>query len=769
MILSVHFLFAVVLHWCMQRRFSGSHETIRNKDYVGGSMKVYTNWEAACLGGEHKGEYFPAIVPGNVQKDYAEFFGLGDVNYSDNYLKFGELEDYYFTYRTKICKKQLEGSFEKLYFVTKGIEYEYEILVDGEKKLYHEGMYTTTEVELTDILSDEEEHVVEILIYPHPKIPGIPWGRSQAAQSCKPAVEYDWDWHPRMLVSGIFGDTYFEGRSGEMIADVEAFYTLNDALSEANVTILGMNYREQWTGEPSNLLYTVQDADGNTVYEGESNTFLLSDVKLWWCNGQGEPYLYTYSVMTKGHPETKVSGKVGFRTIRLVMNEGAWDEPMDFPKSRSVAPVQIELNGRRVFGKGSNWVNPEIYTSNISDARYDTLLAYVQKAHMNILRIWGGAIINREYFFERCDELGIMVWQEFPLACNNYIGTDHYLKILEQEARAIIRSIRGHVSHTIWCGGNELFNVWSGMTDQSLALRLLNKLCYEMDRKKPFMATAPLEGMGHGHYTIYDNRRERLVHKIFGEAKQTAYTEFGVPAITDLDILKAIIPAEAFENIAPGTVWERRKGFGVWPEGGDDAWLNFSMVDKLIGKQDSLADYIRVSQWMQCQGLQFIFEEGRRQKPYCSLVMNWDFTEPWNNVGGHVLITYPDRPRPAYYKVADSLRNVMPSARTYELVYTGEDVLKAELWMLNDSNEEVSDTVEAYLILDGKKEHIMTWNTGLVEPNTNKCGHMLQIKLPAMKSGYITLRLEAKAGTTEYQFYVKEKVAVERDVNVLNA
>ena len=77
-------------------------------------MKVYTNWEAACLGGEHKGEYFPAIVPGNVQKDYAEFFGLGDVNYSDNYLKFGELEDYYFTYRTTVSKKQWDGAFDKI-------------------------------------------------------------------------------------------------------------------------------------------------------------------------------------------------------------------------------------------------------------------------------------------------------------------------------------------------------------------------------------------------------------------------------------------------------------------------------------------------------------------------------------------------------------------------------------------------------------------------------------------------------------------------------
>lgn len=732
-------------------------------------MKYFANWKAACLGGEHKEEYFPATVPGNVQKDYAEHFGLGDVNYSDNYLKFGELEDFYFKYQTRVNKADMQETAERIFFVTEGIEYEYEILVDGVKKLYHEGMYTKTEVELTETLEDGADHLVEILIYPHPKLPGIPWGRSQAAQCCKPPVEYDWDFHPRMLVSGVFGETYFEGRTGDMIAEVEAFYQLNEDRTQASVEIQAINYAELWSGEPSEYIYTIYDEDDRIVYQGSDKKVMLKDISLWWCNGQGTPYLYTYSVMTKGHEESAVSKKIGFKTIRLVMNEGAWVEPVNFPKSRSAAPIQIELNGRNIMGKGSNWVNPEIFSSNIADGRYDELLDYMADANMNIVRIWGGSIVNRSHFFDVCDRLGIMVWQEFPLACNNYEGTPHYLEILEQEAKAILKSIRGHASHVIWCGGNELFNVWSGMTDQSKALRLLNKLCYEMDFEKPFIPTAPLEGMGHGQYVVYDYRQKKLVHKLFGDSKCTAYSEFGVTSLADLDILKATIPEEDFANVAPGTVWERRKGFGVWPEGGDDAWSCFNIVDMFFGKQESLEDYVRITQWFQCQGLSFIFEEGRRQKPYCSLVMNWDFTEPWNNVAGHGLISYPNKPKPAYYSVAKSLRNVMPSARTYDLVYTAGDVLKAELWMLNDSTEEVSDTIEAYLIIGDKKEHLMTWKTGPLAPNTNKCGHMLQVQLPEMTSQMVTLRLESKAGVSEYEFYVKEKIVVERDVNVLNA
>jgi len=732
-------------------------------------MKFYTEWKAACLGGEHKDIYFSAQVPGNVQKDYADYFGLGDINYSDNYLAFDELEDCYYNYRTVINSDIIAGDYDRIYFVTEGVEYEYDILIDGSKLLHHEGMYTTVETDITDIIKDGKDHKLDILIYPHPKMEGIPWGRSQAAQSCKPAVEYDWDWHPRMLVSGIFGDTYIEGRRGDMIADAECFYRLNDNLTEAEVSITAGNYTDLWNNTSSEYIYRITDADGNIVYEGEDNTVRLQGINLWWCNGQGEPYLYTYSVKTKNSDADWYSDTVGFKRVRLVMNEGGWDGPLDFPKSRSVAPIQIELNGRNVFGKGSNWVNPEIFTSNISDERYDRLLAFVKDANMNILRVWGGAIINRKHFFDVCDRLGIMVWQEFPLACNNYIGTHHYLEVLENEARSLVSWIRRSASHILWCGGNELFNVWSGMTDQSLALRLLNKICYEMDINKPFIATAPLEGMGHGQYVIYDYRRNILVHKIFGESRQTAYSEFGIPSIADMDILKATIPEKDFENIAPGTVWERRKGFGVWPEGGDDAWSCFNIVDLLFGKKESLSEYITYTQWMQGEGLKYIFEEGRRQKPYCSLVMNWDFTEPWNNVAGHGLISYPDVPKPAYKKVSDSLRDVMPSVRTYELVYSGGDTLKAELWMLNDSNNEISDTIEAFLLIGDKKSHIMTWNTGIIPANTNRRGHMLQIELPDIDSQIITLRLEADAGVSEYQFYVKKKITITRDINVLNA
>ena len=167
----------------------------------------------------------------------------------------------------------------------------------------------------------------------------------------------------------------------------------------------------------------------------------------------GSPYLYTSTLQLTdqtGKVLQTTTSKTGFRRVRLVMNEGAWDEPAGFPKTRSVPPMQMEINGRKIFCKGTNWVNPEIFPGIITRERYNELLDLAMEANFNILRVWGGGIVNKEAFFELCDEKGILVWQEFPLACNNYEGTPHYLKILEQESRSIIKRLKS--IHHLPCG-----------------------------------------------------------------------------------------------------------------------------------------------------------------------------------------------------------------------------------------------------------------------------------------------------------------------------
>ena len=172
-------------------------------------MKFEQQWMGAYIDEGKYSEFFNVCVPGDIQLDYAKSRGMENVSWSDNVKKFKELEGYAWSYRTNIrfdAKKD-----EKVFFVTEGIEYEYDVILDSEKLLHHEGMFSRVEIDITE--KAREGSLLEIYIYPHPKRPGAPEGRDEADQSCKPAVCYGWDWHPRLLISGIWCDTYIETRN----------------------------------------------------------------------------------------------------------------------------------------------------------------------------------------------------------------------------------------------------------------------------------------------------------------------------------------------------------------------------------------------------------------------------------------------------------------------------------------------------------------------------------------------------------------------------
>lgn len=683
-------------------------------------------------------EAFHAAVPGNIQKDYAEHMDWGDVNFMDNCKRFLDIEDWFWSYKTNIEFAKTDG--ERVFFVTHGIEYEYDVILNGSKLIHHEGMFTKVDIDITDELANGNE--LEIIIYPHPKREGAPTDRALADQSCKPAVEYGWDWHPRVIVSGLWDETYIETRTESYINDAEVHYILSDDLKSADLHF-DIDCK-------TDVKIELCDADGNCIYSGTERSIHLNNVNLWWCSGQGTPYLYTWKVTSE---DCKRSGRIGFKRARLIMHEDAWKSPTGSPKTRSNPPITMELNGRVVFVKGSNWVNPEIFTACIDPETYRTQVRYAKEANMNMLRCWGGAIVYDEEFYDCCDELGIMVWQEFQLSCNNHEGTPHYLATLEQEATAIIKRIRRHASHVLWCGGNELFNAWSGMTEQSLALRLLDKLTYEHDFGKPFIMTSPLSGMAHGHYDFYLRKFGYTAFELYPNIEYTAYPEFGTPSIADMEQLHLCFTDEVARDPSKDTeMWRLHHGFDAFEFQG---WAGFDSLDLIFGKQTSMEDFVEKSNLLQCVSLNFIFEEARRQKPRCSMALNWCYNEPWVTAAGSSILAYPSKRKPAYYAVRDALRPVLPSARIEHFTYHPGDRLKAELWLLNDTYDCVSDTVEVYITIDGEKRHVMTWDTGKSQPNKNIKGHTIYVDIPDTKTQLMTLTLEAACGVSEYKVLLR--------------
>ncbi len=716
-------------------------------------MKFYQKWQGVRICDEKTCEVFDATVPGNIQYDYARYAGFGDPMYGENCTKFAVLENDAWEYRTRLAYTREED--ESVWFVSEGIDYQYDIFLNGSCIYAYEGMFKPVELNLTDKLVGNDE--LRVYIYPHPKREGARENsRDEADASCKPPVCYGWDWNPRLLISGMWQEAYIETRNKNYIGACEPKYELDEALSHATVSF------DIACETP--CVVNFYDRDDRLIYTGDGSAFEIDAPVLWWCNGQGESYLYKWTVENAG---CRKSGTLGFRRVRLLRNVDAHD-PSGFPKSRYAAPITLELNGRRIFMKGSNFVNPDIFWGRITDRDYENLLELARDANMNILRLWGGASFCKKGFYELCDQKGIMVWQEFMLACNAYPNDTHYLSVLESEATAMIKALRYHASVVMWCGGNELFNGWSGMSDQSLPLRLLGSLCYQLDPEKPYLMTSPLEGMGHGGYMFYDKRYPwGDVYRCFQNAKHTAYTEFGVPSISAMEALEKIIPPEDLEEITEVPSWKLHHAMRAWMA---QSHACVETLEMYFGKGASVAERIEQSDWLQVEGMKAIFEEARRQWPHCSAALNWCFNEPWITAANCSVVRYPAIPKPGYYAVKDALRPVLFSARIPKFDWKSSERFTAQIWLLNDSCDDYCGAVEVLLQVGEHEIPLLKWDEAKTAGGCNIEGASVCCMLPESDAREMTLVLRSADGKTCSQYrllYEKQrKIAKPKGMNM---
>ncbi|HLL90916.1 MAG TPA: glycoside hydrolase family 2 TIM barrel-domain containing protein, partial [Tepidisphaeraceae bacterium] len=581
--------------------------------------------------------FVAATVPGAVQLDWARAHGWGPYWYAENYKQYDWMEDVFWTYRATL-RVPPHAPGERIVFVCGGVDYRFDVLVDGEVLLAQEGMFTPVEIDLTGRARDGS--VLAVRIHPIPKRPGAARDRNEASASVKPAVSYGWDFHPRLVPSGIWQDARLEVRPATHVVRADVTYTMAEDLSWARLAV-----RAEVVGPHHGARWELFDPAGKSVaaayWSGgrQPEAVDVARPELWWPHDHGGQPLYRIVVEPLDAFGEPISGggtsrHLGFRRARLVMHEGAWDRPDSFPKGRSNPPITLEINGRRIFAKGSNWVGPDIFPGTLDAKAYEAQLSLVRQSNMNLLRMWGGAPVQKEAFYEHCDTLGIMVWQEFTLACNNYPDDAAYLRVLDQESRSVIRRLRQHPSVVLWCGGNELFNGWSGMTDQSHALRLLNGNCFELDRHTPFLPTSPVMGMGHGHYTFLDVTRNEEAWSLFQGASCTAYTEFGMASPASVDVLREIIPPEQLWPPRPGAAWEAHHAFRVWMQ---DSHLYPDVIEHYFGPAASLDQLVADGQLLQGEGYKGLFEEARRQKPVSAMALNWCLNEPWPTAANNSL------------------------------------------------------------------------------------------------------------------------------------
>ncbi|MFM1936695.1 MAG: hypothetical protein RI990_1654 [Planctomycetota bacterium] len=349
----------------------------------------------------------------------------------------------------------------------------------------------------------------------------------------KSACNFGWDWGPRVPTSGIPGDVRLECWSVARLASVRPMVRHCDAASarvEVHMELarppgaapppdlhvraeLRMPPRE--SGEdptaagraqaaarrgPAKLVATVPvDAAGRAMA-----TFDVERPSRWWPRGMGTQPLHALHVETAdaaGRPLPRDGGR-SRQVRRIGLRSCALDTGADEHGSR----FRIVVNGRPVPVVGANWIPASPWpVRGRDDAAIDALLDRAALANLNMLRVWGGGIYEHPRFYDRCDELGILVWQDFMFACATYPEDDPMPALVEREARQQIARLCAHPSIVLWCGGNEDVLAW-----QSWGFRerlapgqtwgigfwqdLLPRICAELDPSRPYWTDSPWSG-----------------------------------------------------------------------------------------------------------------------------------------------------------------------------------------------------------------------------------------------------------------------------------
>ena len=687
-------------------------------------------------------------VPGCPHHD---LWRLGEI--PDPYVERNSLLCEWVSQRTWLYKKtfnvdeEIKGQHVWLHF--EGVDYQAEFFLNGESLGTHIGMFTPASFDVTDTLRYGEENLLAVVIeaapYEEPQV-----GRTSRVRTLKPRMNYWWDFCPRLIHLGIWDDGYLEVTGPVRIANVFVRPQLSPDFLHADVSVT--TELDSGVRGKADLEVMVRYKETVVAHErvrhelemGQTHLETCLEVvnpHLWWPNGNGQQDLYEAEVRIvrpsadEINPEEEDISDVhtvhfGIRQISLAPNESA--DP-------SALPYTFMVNSRKIYAKGWNWVPMDVMYSVPRPEKLERLLTLAKRAHVNLLRIWGGGLIETEDFYETCDRLGIMVWQEFIQSSSGIdnipsISADYVQAITEAAGQIVIRK-RNHPSLAIWCGGNELSGgVEQPLDDSHPVLDRLKSVVKRLDPDRLWLPTSPsgrafsnsLEMIAMDPTALHDVHGPWEYQGVTGQCDlynrgtSLLHSEFGVEGITNLRTLDATISKDhQWPVTLDNPYWFHR---GAW-------WVKRPMWDRTFGELDSIEQLVRATQFMQADGLRYALESDRRRKYHNSGTLPWQFNEPYPMAACTSAVDYYARPKPVYYAVSRAYAPLLLSARFPTLAWEAYEQFEAEAWVCNSHEYPYAD-VTLQMQLVGTRGDVYAARTELISFGSNRAAKVGVLQQP---------------------------------------
>jgi beta-mannosidase len=663
--------------------------------------------------------WLPATVPGDVRLDLLRLNKIPDPFLGKNNLASEWVDEYDWWYRREIPRAPNEHT--RTFLVFEGIDYQSAVYWDDTLLGTHTGMFSRQVYEIPNALLQNETHRLAVRVWggnqlpraklnwrerawktvagrllPHsPQAPEFP----DRYQTLKCQMAYGWDFAPRLLTCGIWDEAFLIQTRELFLRDIWA-QGVPDGRVRVTLhfdTTRARDVRVQFRVQPKNFHAPFQQFEISLHVEtsgSQSFSLQLENPRVWNPWDRGAPNLYSLTVRVLDETGELDANETtfGLRTIELAANPGA-------PKDS--APWTFVINGQPEFIRGANWVPADAIPARVTRNDYAALLQLARDANINLLRVWGGGLREKRAFYELCDALGILVWQEFPLAGAgmDYFPRDAaYLELLKQEAIAITQTLRNHPSVVLWCGGNEFIPRLNRHVTN-----VLRKVVAKHDGTRPFKIASPSQDeshnwrVWHGYANTRDYETDRAL--FFGE--------FGLQAAPNVETLARFLPDHArfppdadwaYHNADIDKLW--RYALPLLPfrakrEISDANSVDVNSADANSTSGISLQEFVDASQEAQLRGLQIAIEYARRNKPRVSGCAFWQFNEPWYSICWSV-VDYTRTPKRAYAKIKELYNPVLVSFAFPRRARRAGEIVSGQIWLINDTLHEISGTLSAW-------------------------------------------------------------------------
>ena len=641
------------------------------------TLPLSSNWKFRKLGSSD--EWLPAIVPGTVHTDLLKNNKISDPFLGTNNLNLSWIDESDWEYSLDFYVSESLLKNRHVVLIFDGLDTYADVYLNGGLVLNADNMFRRWTIDCAERLNAGRNNITIIFKSALTEVkrkskdlpytlPGGEWAFVRKAP-----YHFGWDWGPRLITAGIWKPVYLQSWRDFTIKDIQvhtdSIYR-GDAYLKANILVSSTRFQHLKikVSEGNQLIGRFNDRAG-TGNRLISISFKIKDAKLWWSNGMGEPYMSNLNFQVEGESLSQSKAmNYGIRTVELVQESDSIGKSFFF-----------KVNGIPVFMKGANMIPRHSFIPSASNAELRKLLKSAAGSGVNMLRIWGGGVYEDELFYNLCDSLGILIWQDFMFAGSMYPGDSVFFDNVKKEITQQVLRIRNHPCVALWCGNNEVDEAWHNWgwqkqynmskadslkiwTDyKNLFQKLIHDIIAEHDFERPYWVSSPKNGWGRkqsmtegdSHYwgvwwgfepfSVYQTKVPRFMSEYgfqgFPNAKTVAlFSKSGTERPDSLELLAHQKHPVGYQTIDK---YSQREGF--FPK--------------------TLDDRIYTSQIVQSIGYSTAIESHRLAMPRCMGTLYWQLNDCWPVVSWSSIDFY-GRWKTVQYTVRDAYKPILISTKT---------------------------------------------------------------------------------------------------------